>query len=52
MSDIQFAIGMSKEWDPYGAGHEATYKAISQIKEQPKFLLIFCTIHYDKKRGD
>ena len=52
MSDIKFAVGMSKEWDPYGAGHEATLKAISQLDGDPKFLLIFSTIHYDDEDRD
>ncbi len=51
MSDIQFAVGMSKKWDPGEAGREAASKAISQLKDKPKFMLIFCTIHYDNQKN-
>jgi hypothetical protein len=51
MSDIKFGVGSSTNWDPKVAGVEATVKALEQVNYKPKFLLIFCTIHYAKEKG-
>ena len=47
MSNLKFSVGMSKEWDCYGAGDEAMYNALKSIKK-PIFVLLFTTVHYAK----
>ena len=51
MSDIKFAVGMSKRWDSKEAGREAAINAIKGLGEEPRFMLIFCTIHYTKNKN-
>ena len=50
-TSVKFGVGMSQDWDPYKAGVQATSKALGQIDYEPKFLLIFSTIHYAKGKG-
>jgi len=50
MTDIKFGVGCSTNWDPKVAGVEATVKALEQVNYKPKFLLVFCTIHYAKEK--
>lgn len=47
---VKFGVGCSTNWDPKVAGVEATVKALEQVNYKPKFLLVFCTIHYAKEK--
>jgi len=49
--EFKAAVGMSREWDAYGAGHEVATNTLDQLGEKPDFILLFATIHYEKHGG-
>jgi hypothetical protein len=53
MSDPSFkaAVGLSREWDAYGAGVEVAQDTLQKLGAKPDFVLLFATIHYEKHGG-
>lgn len=49
--EFKAAVGMSREWDAYGAGREVAQNTLDQLGEKPDFFLLFSTIHYEKYGG-
>ncbi|MCX6776277.1 MAG: hypothetical protein NT130_05515 [Candidatus Micrarchaeota archaeon] len=48
---FEAAIAMSRKWDATDAGQEIGEQIISKLKNKPKFVLLFSTIHYEKHGG-
>ncbi|QQR92500.1 MAG: hypothetical protein IPJ89_05130 [Candidatus Iainarchaeum archaeon] len=44
-------IGVSQNWDPILATDEAIAEATDDLKSNPKIILLFTTIHYEKNNG-
>jgi len=49
--DFKAAVGMSREWDAYGAGVEVAQNTLDQLGEKPDCFILFSTIHYKKHGG-
>jgi hypothetical protein len=47
-NDPEVGVGLSREWDPEKAGREVVKTALKNLNHDPKFFLLFCTIHFDK----
>lgn len=49
--EFQAGVGLSRNWDPETAGEEVIVSALEKLNKKPKFVLLFSTIHYNKKRN-
>ena len=49
--DFEVAVVTSRSWDSREAGKELARKLHEKLKHQPKFILLFTTIHYEKYGG-
>ncbi|MDD5317742.1 MAG: FIST N-terminal domain-containing protein [Candidatus ainarchaeum sp.] len=48
---LEAAVGVSRNWDPFIAGMDVAEKVLSKLSAEPKFVLLFATIHYEKNGG-
>lgn len=48
---FEAAIAMSRKWNATEAGEEIGKQIIEKMKNKPKFVLLFSTIHYEKLGG-
>jgi len=48
---FEAAIAMSRKWNATEAGEEIGKQIIEKMKNKPKFVLLFSTIHYEKWGG-
>lgn len=48
---LEVAVVMSRKWDAGEAGEEIGKQIIERMKNKPKFVLLFSTIHYKKWGG-
>ena len=48
---FEVGIGTSQSWDPKEAAGEAVTQASQSLTQKPTFILVFCTIHYEKDKG-
>ncbi len=48
---LEAAVGMSRQWDAFSAGKEVAESLLSKMKNKPKFVLFFSTIHYERNGG-
>jgi len=51
MKDFQAGVGLSRSWDPKKAGEEVAVSTLEKLDKDPKFFLLFSTIHYDKEKN-
>ncbi|HEC81048.1 MAG TPA: hypothetical protein ENI42_01300 [Thermoplasmatales archaeon] len=50
--ELKAGVGLSRKWDAREAGREVTLSTLKQLDgENPKFFLLFSTIHYEKYGG-
>ena len=49
--EFKAAVGLSREWDAYGAGVEVAQDTLQKLGCKPDFFLLFTTIHYEKHGG-
>ncbi len=49
--DFTVSVGTTRLWDAFEAGKDVARKAISDLDEIPSFVLLFSTIHYEKRGG-
>ena len=52
-SEFKAAVGLSQKWDAYDAGREVVIDTLNKLGEgvEPKFFIIFSTIHYKEHGG-
>ncbi|OYT29528.1 hypothetical protein B6U98_02015 [Thermoplasmatales archaeon ex4572_165] len=50
-SDLEASIGMTRKWDAREAGKELAENLLSKMNSDPKFVVLFSTIHYEKYGG-
>ena len=51
MKDFQAGVGLSRDWDPKKAGEEVAVTTLEKLDKNPKFFLLFSTIHYAKEKN-
>jgi len=53
MSEAEFeaSVGLSRKWDAREAGREVVRDTITKLNSPPKFIILFCTIHYKDYGG-
>lgn len=51
MNDLQAGVGLSRSWDPKKAGEDVVVTALEKLDKDPKFFLLFSTIHLDKEKN-
>ena len=50
--ELKAGVGLSRKWDAREAGREVALSALEKLDgENPKFFLLFSTIHYEKYGG-
>ncbi len=49
--DFEVVVVTSRNWEAREAGQEIARKLHEKLKHQPKFILLFTTIHYEKYGG-
>lgn len=45
------SVGMSRKWDAREAGRDVAKNALKKLNQNPSFILLFSTIHYEKHGG-
>lgn len=50
MKDFQAGVGLSRSWDPKEAGEEVAVTTLEKLDKDPKFFLLFSTIHLDREK--
>ena len=51
MRDFQAGVGLSRSWGPKKAGEEVAVTALEKLDKDPKFFLLYSTIHFDKEKN-
>ncbi|MCD6237631.1 MAG: hypothetical protein J7K13_06755, partial [Thermoplasmata archaeon] len=50
--ELKAGVGLSRKWDAREAGREVALSTLEKLDgENPKFFLLFSTIHYEKYGG-
>jgi len=50
-TDFKVAIGLSRKWDARTAGRGVARDMIEKLGDDPDFVLLFATVHYEKHGG-
>ncbi|MDG6219668.1 MAG: FIST N-terminal domain-containing protein [Candidatus Thermoplasmatota archaeon] len=50
-SNVEASIGMTRKWDARDAGRELAEDVNSKLDSDPRFVVLFSTIHYEKHGG-
>ena len=45
------SVGLSRNWEPFDAGEEIVINTLEKLEGEPKFFLLFPTIHFEKNNG-
>jgi hypothetical protein len=45
------SVAISRNWSPFEAGEELVINTLEKLGDKPTFLLLFSTIHYEKRDG-
>lgn len=49
--EFEVCVGLSRKWDAREAGREVAENTLKNLKNDPSFILLFSTIHYEKNGG-